>query len=209
MNPYEELGVDPKADAPAIKRAYRKRVKKAHPDGGGSQETFDRLTQAHLVLSDPVRRAKFDETGKIDDIGLDTGDQASFQEISAILSHLLLQEQEVFDIKDMTISLLRQKKDHIENQASPLRRAAARAEKIKKRFKRKGKGENVMARMIEWQARTWAGTADNLDKQAGIVKRAIEIVREYDFETMPASQGPAFFGVYGVMRCTVSDEVTG
>lgn len=55
MNPYEELGVDPKADTPTIKRAYRKRAKKLHPDGGGTQEAFDRLSQAHLVLSDPVR----------------------------------------------------------------------------------------------------------------------------------------------------------
>jgi curved DNA-binding protein CbpA len=202
MNPYEELGIGKNAPAAEVRRAYRGKARKAHPDQGGTREEFDRLTQAHLVLSDPVRRAKFDETGKIEDVSSDIGDQAAFQEISAILSHLLLQELEVPDLKGMLISLLRQKKDHIEGQANPLKRAAARAEKVKGRFKRRGDGENVIASMIEWQRRQWVETADKLNQQADILKRAIEVVREYDFEVRPAAnpgeparaRSPAFFG---------------
>ena len=189
MNPYEELGVDPKADTPAIKRAYRKRAKKAHPDGGGTQEAFDRLNQAHLVLSDPVRRARFDETGKMEDVTPDIQDQAALQEISGALSAVLADESNIPDAKAMIIKLLRQKKGQGESQSAPLKRAIARAEKIKKKFKRKGKGENVMARMIDWQLSQWKTGADSIAKQIGVLDRAIEIMKDYDFEADPMPEG--------------------
>jgi curved DNA-binding protein CbpA len=66
MSLYEDLGVVPDADETTIKRAYRKRAAKAHPDAGGKREDFERLNEAKLVLLDPRRRQKYDETGETD-----------------------------------------------------------------------------------------------------------------------------------------------
>ena len=45
------LGVDTDADADAIRRAYRARVKETHPDAdGGSEEAFKRVTDAYERL---------------------------------------------------------------------------------------------------------------------------------------------------------------
>lgn len=60
---YETLGVDRAADKSAIRRAYRRRAKKAHPDGGGTAEQFGALQHAHDILTDDGRRAKYDATG--------------------------------------------------------------------------------------------------------------------------------------------------
>jgi curved DNA-binding protein CbpA len=40
IDPYETLGIDRGADEQAIKAAYRKVVKAAHPDSGGDTEAF-------------------------------------------------------------------------------------------------------------------------------------------------------------------------
>jgi len=40
QSPFEVLGIDPDADESAIVEAYRRRVKEAHPDHGGSEEEF-------------------------------------------------------------------------------------------------------------------------------------------------------------------------
>ena len=48
--PYEVLLVDPGADDDEIERAYRERVKRAHPDQGGSVEEFRRVRTAYERL---------------------------------------------------------------------------------------------------------------------------------------------------------------
>ena len=66
MTLYSDLGVTPDADATTIRKAYRKRAAKAHPDAGGSREDFEKLTTAKLILLDPLRRQKYDATGETD-----------------------------------------------------------------------------------------------------------------------------------------------
>jgi hypothetical protein len=48
----EVLGVDPDADAEAIRRAYRERVKETHPDRDGDPEAFKRVRWAYEYLSE-------------------------------------------------------------------------------------------------------------------------------------------------------------
>lgn len=65
-NLYETLGVHPKADTAAIRKAFRKKAKTEHPDAGGSAERFGAISLAHDVLTDETRRRKYDETGSTD-----------------------------------------------------------------------------------------------------------------------------------------------
>jgi DnaJ-domain-containing protein 1 len=50
FNPFEELGVSPDASQEEVKRAYRKRAQKVHPDRGGSNEQMARLNLAYEVI---------------------------------------------------------------------------------------------------------------------------------------------------------------
>jgi molecular chaperone DnaJ len=64
---YEILGVDKKATEEEIKRAYRKKAKECHPDlhpdDKEAVERFKELNEANEVLSDPDKRARYDQFG--------------------------------------------------------------------------------------------------------------------------------------------------
>lgn len=64
---YEVLGVDKNADDATIKKAYRTLAKKYHPDmNPGDKEAeakFKEVNEAYDVLSDPDKKAKYDQYG--------------------------------------------------------------------------------------------------------------------------------------------------
>lgn len=64
MNPYEVLGVPKDADSAAIKHAYRRAAKKAHPDRGGDARAMTRVNVAYDILSDPLRRERYNLGGE-------------------------------------------------------------------------------------------------------------------------------------------------
>jgi curved DNA-binding protein CbpA len=61
---YEFLQISPSAEADTIHRVYRFLATRFHPDNRdtGDAERFFLLKQAYEVLSDPARRATYDET---------------------------------------------------------------------------------------------------------------------------------------------------
>ncbi len=64
---YSILGVDRKADAKEIKKAYRKLARKYHPDVNSSDSVaankFQDINEANEVLSDPAKREQYDRLG--------------------------------------------------------------------------------------------------------------------------------------------------
>lgn len=66
-NYYEVLGVDRGASADEIKKAYRRLARKYHPDVNKDDpqaaEKFKEISAAYAVLSDPEKRAAYDNMG--------------------------------------------------------------------------------------------------------------------------------------------------
>ena len=63
-NFYEVLGVDETSTQDDIKKKYRKLAKENHPDAGGNEELFKKISTAYDVLGDENKRKQYDQQRK-------------------------------------------------------------------------------------------------------------------------------------------------
>lgn len=99
-SPFEVLGIDADADDVAIERAYRRRVKEAHPDHGGSADEFQRVRAAYatVIAGDSLEdgdgagdtderregtRVEYLNYDVLDDYGWDLDDEDLFESAAA------------------------------------------------------------------------------------------------------------------------------
>ncbi|KZT03442.1 uncharacterized protein LAESUDRAFT_738297 [Laetiporus sulphureus 93-53] len=61
---YDLLEVSPDASESDLKKAYRKKALRLHPDKGGDPELFKEVTHAYEVLSDSEKRSIYDARGE-------------------------------------------------------------------------------------------------------------------------------------------------
>ena len=59
-SPYEVLGVSPTATTEELRRAYRSRLRAAHPDTGGEAQEFHAVQAAWELVGTPETRASYD-----------------------------------------------------------------------------------------------------------------------------------------------------
>ena len=91
---YEVLGIDKNASQDDIKRAYRKKAKECHPDlhpnDKAAEARFRELNEANEVLSDPDKRARYDQFGFNDPMngagGFDTSGFGGFGDMGGFSS---------------------------------------------------------------------------------------------------------------------------
>ncbi len=69
---YEILGVGRGASADEIKKTYRKLTRKYHPDtnpgNAEAEKKYKEINEANEVLSDPKKRAQYDQFGYVGDM---------------------------------------------------------------------------------------------------------------------------------------------
>lgn len=104
MDPYKDLGVHRKASREEIKRAYREKARKLHPDtGGNGDDDFSRIALAWRVLGDDDMRDHFDATGEIFDPNSRNPRTVAMGEICKIFNTVIRQTSDPANIKYMPI----------------------------------------------------------------------------------------------------------
>ena len=181
---YKILGVKRTAPPRDIHKAYRKKAKTAHPDGGGSVEAFNELVTAYSVLSDADRRTKYDETGEIDAPRPDNFDGGAIEIIAEKLGLVIHAEHdlETMDVGSLIEQAIRDdiaaRKDSVAHQ----KRASERLAKLRARTKRKAQGDgNLVARVLDWHELAIKSHIKKHEESIRFLERALEVVQDYSF----------------------------
>lgn len=193
---YDSLGVRRDADRETIKRAYRKRAQKAHPDRGGDAEKFHVIRRAYEVLSDDARRSRYDATG-------DEGAGAAIDETSQLLNALAQMvlaaidsaDPDTTNILDVVHGQLKQGRLNVEQARKNAGAKIKRRERALKRLQKKGGGENLIAQMIEGDIAACRRAIEMANAEGARLDRMIELVGEYvyqgAFQSGPVVRGMA------------------
>lgn len=200
---YADLGVSREATAAEIRSAFKKRVKKTHPDVGGNPDEFAKVTMAKLILLDPKRRAKYDEDGTID-AEPDNELAVIMNYATAAIDEVLKQcdktrrRPDTVDVVALAKDVLRDTVNRVKAEISKLKGGVSECRSIAKRFKsKKGKANRIRA-VYDARAgdieRRIAACENDRDKY----QKAIDLLGEHEFEfDVPDSSPPLPMGILG------------
>lgn len=193
FDPYAELGLSRDASPAAVKRAYRDRAKKAHPDGGGSQGDFERLSRANMILSDPACRERYDRTGQADEAGPDNRVSAVIGIVMGFIDAVAMQfaggqglDPAKVDLIGFGTKAFQENITGIEKERSMVMKHADVLERVAKRLKKKKKAHqhaDLLLRSIQHQAAMMRRRENDLNQVLTNHQEALEIWRGFTFET--------------------------
>lgn len=187
---HEDLGIASDASPAEVRKAYRKKAKETHPDGGGDAEAFKRVSHAAAVLSDPQRREHYERTG--DDGQSSQVDRIREQALSMVASFVAQSLADAnagsSDVRTNAVNLIRRKVQELKAQAARAEQTAKTIERNRKRWKLKaGAKDDVLAAVIVAAMRDVELTKAKLAEQVEVHTRAADMLDgyEYQFEAPP------------------------
>jgi curved DNA-binding protein CbpA len=188
-NLYAALEIDRSAGVAEVRRAYRKAAKRAHPDSGGSRDKFALVKLAADTLGDAGRREKYDRDGTIEDAGPDNFEiAAKNQAMVALLAAIAETEAQGALLRSPLIALAVEKVSaglrQGDEQTRLGRNFVQTRRDVAKRFRAKEGKENVISKMIEAEVDKAQRQIDANLEQRKILVRAIEILKDHDFEAV-------------------------
>lgn len=144
---YETLGVEKGATPADIKKAYRRKSMKLHPDrnqssGADTTKQFQALTRAYEVLSDDDKRQRYDETGQADtsnpsrsDIIEASANRSLLGLFDQVLDRLTETDLKHTDIVYVMRESISEGKDRLRQARREIRRQVRKLRQVKKRLK--------------------------------------------------------------------------
>jgi curved DNA-binding protein CbpA len=189
---YATLGVDRGADRAAIRRAYRNQAKKAHPDGGGSPRQFALVKLAVDVLTDDLRRAKYDQTGEFEEAPVDNAKAELLGMLATGLDMALgkLYEQAKPPIHNDMVRLtklaLQQLRDKLASDRHEIGKRVVIAKELLGRWS--SKGENLMEELTAQRVKVSEEQIASITNRIGVVDKAIAVLDDasFRFDYVPA-----------------------
>ena len=204
-NFYERLGVERDATQAEIRHAWMVRATALHPDRGGGADALSAVNEAYNVLKNPEKRASYDRGEDPRLFDAKNTDKPAIAIIGGMFKNAINQ---VIDTDDpITIDLVSEVRKGLRKAAADLERGnkivgrkVARLRVIMKKTSKRAGGTNILVATLDNEARNMDRAILQNEEQLGHVRRALEIMDEYDFDvdvvehTMRSSSAFGFGG---------------
>lgn len=184
MSLYDDLGIGREATFDEIRSAYRKRAKSCHPDQGGDRAEFERIQTAHDVLADPDRRARYDETGEINE-----QPDNRFAELSSVIvaafEHVVAQAGTKFRELDLIMQTRKVLQAHKERTLGAISVAAgekAKLEELAERLSFQGAGPDILNGAMQQRIGAHERAINTAKRKADSIDQAIAYLDSYGFQ---------------------------
>jgi curved DNA-binding protein CbpA len=195
MNPYTILEISPQASDEEIKKKFRVLAQQYHPDKGGDTEKFKEINLAYSVLSDPIRRKLYDETG-IYKNEPNLKDQA-LNDICSRLAHFLWKMNvDMEDLIHLLKSDIQNEKNQLNQKISTTQQTIANFKRAVNKIRRKKEGENILQNFIKLQVKQQEDLLNNQNNRIKLCDTMLEIVDDYEYGDIPIE----FFEIINSMQ---------
>jgi curved DNA-binding protein CbpA len=191
---YEALGVPRNADEDTIKRAYKSRAGKAHPDReGGSHEAMRALTVAKSVLLDPERRARYDQTG--DDRQRPPLNREAISTLVDLFRQLVECAPSHVDLIELVRQNIRSNQERMRAEISQRAEKRKTLAKRRARLKFSGTGPNFIGEFMDQQIAKLNGEIESIQRNIEVGDAAHELAAAYAYtpEEEPPRPGGMMF----------------
>ena len=182
---YDTLGVPPGATLAEIRAAHREKVKARHLDKGGKREDFEATQHAWLVLRDAARRAEYDKTGVDPGEPVDNRHAQVLGVLSAAIGSLLQQPLEQIianPIIKVLGDFLESEIKNLRDQQTEAKKALAKIERVRKRFRRKVAGEDTIGVLFAGHVGGLEQAIAKSHEQIALRVEAKTILADYEFD---------------------------
>lgn len=184
---YDTLGVGRDASEAEIRRAFRKKASEHHPDKGGDGAKMTAVNLAYECLSDPSRRAHYDQTGEAGDL-LSIHEKARGLLMEAFSKAMENGIEDGF-VEYARIAVERVKRDH-EAHIEKLKKAKGVFTKRRSKVKTKKRGTvNVFHLYIDDQIAKMEMAVRRSEEPIAVAVEALRLLDEHEAEQ---SDAPGF-----------------
>jgi curved DNA-binding protein CbpA len=182
INPYAMLGIERDADGEAVKTAYRKIAKSAHPDSGGDAEQFGRLQACYDILKDPVRRKVYDDTGYDPQLA-DVRDLEGVVVLETLINDFILDEREPGSF-DPVAAMRRKLSDDIVKSRFHILELERHRSRVRKHLDRLGRRPqaDILGAMLRTRSQSIAEAIRKAEGQIETIEHAYAMLEGYSYE---------------------------
>ncbi len=207
-NIYEFFDIDKSAGEDEIKKVYRKKSKKVHPDLGGNQEDFEKVNQYYKLLISPKLRKIYDETGQIKekkdvtfnfmDTIIRIFEETLFKSINKDHSNYAIKDFRKDDIILKMKSNIQKEINEFKEQKEVAINSNVGIKEILKRIK--SKNENIFENLLKEKIKVNEFAFIELKEKIENHNKALSFLKDYNYEVdndFGISSSSMFFSISG------------
>ena len=187
---YDTLGVAVDATKAEIKKAFKRKASKAHPDReGGDKETFQALQKAYAILSDDRSRQKYDTDGNEGGDYVPTPFELAMQNLSMLFTSIITENLDNIETVDIIKTIEENvKKNRMPQQAiikkmeKKLAKLANAKAKLKRKRKKRKDGPDLFEHIIGTQEQDANRNITTAKEQLEMMDMMLEMAHEYEYD---------------------------